>query len=394
MMIKPFKHLRMPQLIFGPDTLSNLPKLPLVRQAQAILLVTGGASFIHTPRYAKLKLALGDSHRTVHEASVAGEPSPELVDSLCAKYRDQYIGAVIAIGGGSALDTGKALSAMLPVQDSVTRYLEGVGTDIHPGYKIPFIAIPTTAGTGSEATANAVLSQVGPRGYKRSLRHENFVPDIAILDPTLTLSCPPEVTAAAGLDALTQLMEGYVSTKATPLTDALALDGIRAIGSSLIPACTTEGYDVDHRGNLAYAAYLSGVVLANAGLGLVHGFASPIGGLYGIPHGMVCGTLQGEALRVNLQLLKTSGPAGETGLKKYAAISEVLTGCDPHQIDEACSRLLAHINGWIELLRIPTLGAYGIMDPDLDAIVVQTDEKNNPVPVSKELMREILVNRL
>lgn len=394
MMIKPFKHLRMPQLIFGPDTLSNLPKLPLVRQAQAILLVTGGASFIHTPRYAKLKLALGDSHRTVHEAAVAGEPSPELVDSLCLKYRDQYIGAVIAIGGGSALDTGKALSAMLPVQDSVTRYLEGVGTDIHPGYKIPFIAIPTTAGTGSEATANAVLSQVGPRGYKRSLRHENFVPDIAILDPTLTLSCPPEVTAAAGLDALTQLMEGYVSTKATPLTDALALDGIRAIGSSLIPACTTEGNDVGHRGNLAYAAYLSGVVLANAGLGLVHGFASPIGGLYGIPHGMVCGTLQGEALRVNLQLLKASGPAGESGLKKYAAISEVLTGCDPHQIDDACSRLLAHINGWIELLRIPPLGAYGIMDPDLDAIVVQTDEKNNPVPVSKELMREILVNRL
>ncbi len=394
MVIKPFRHLRMPQLIFGPDTLMNLPKLPLVRQAQAILLVTGSASFCGSEKYARLKVALSDSHRTVHEAAVSGEPSPEQIDALCVKFRDQYIGAIIAIGGGSALDTGKALSAMLPVKDTVTRYLEGVGTDTHPGYKIPFIAIPTTAGTGSESTANAVLSQVGPRGYKRSLRHENFVPDIAILDPTLALTCPPAITAAAGLDALTQLMEGYVSTKATPLTDALALDGIRAIGGSLLPACTLQGDDVGHRGNLAYGAYLSGIVLANAGLGLVHGFASPIGGLYGIPHGMVCGTLQGEVLRVNLKLLKAAGSAGELALNKYALISAILTGCNPQDTDNACTLLLERITSWIEILQIPTLGAYGVMDTDLDAIVVQTDAKNNPVDVSKELMREILVNRL
>lgn len=394
MVIKPFKHLRMPQLVFGPDTLSMLPKFPLVRQAQAILLVTGGASFCRSERYGRLKISLSDSHRSVHEIAVSGEPSPELIDSLCMKYRDQYIGAVIAIGGGSALDTGKALSAMLPVRDSVTRYLEGVGTESHPGYKIPFIAIPTTAGTGSEATANAVLSQVGPRGYKRSLRHEDFVPDIALLDPTLALTCPSAITAASGLDALTQLMEAYVSTKATPLTDALALDGIKYLGSSLVPACTTQSDDIGHRGNLAYGAYLSGVVLANAGLGLVHGFASAIGGLYGIPHGMVCGTLQGEALRINLELLKTAGPAGEIGLRKYAAIAAVLTGCDPQNTDKACALLLELITGWIEVLQIPTLGAYGLMDADLDAIVVQTDAKNNPVPVSKELIREILVNRL
>ncbi len=393
-MIRPFKHLRMPQLIFGPDTLSNLPKLSIVQQAQAILLITGSASFCLSERYAHLKTSLSDSHRTVHEASVSGEPSPEMIDTLCAKYRDQYIGAVIAIGGGSVLDTGKALSAMLPVRDSVTRYLEGVGTDTHPGYKIPFIAVPTTAGTGSESTANAVLSQVGSRGYKRSLRHENFVPDIALLDPTLALTCPPAITAAAGLDALTQLMEAYVSTKATPLTDALALDGIRAVGGSLIPACTTEGNDIGHRGNLAYGAYLSGVVLANAGLGLVHGFASPIGGLYGIPHGMVCGTLQGEVLRINLQLLRAAGAAGEPWLNKYASISSVLTGCDSRDTDKACTLLLELITGWIDTLQIPLLGAFGIMDTDLDAIVVQTDAKNNPVSVSKELMREILVNRL
>lgn len=394
MTIKPFRTLRMPQLIFGPDTLSTLPKLPLVRQAQVVLVVTGSASFCTTDRYAKLKLSLSDRQRTVQEAAVSGEPSPELIDSLCARLRDQYIGAVIAIGGGSALDTGKTLSAMLPIRDNVTRYLEGVGTDIHPGYKIPFIAVPTTAGTGSESTANAVISQVGPKGYKRSLRHENFVPDVALLDPTLSVTCPPEITAAAGLDALTQLMEGYVSTKATPLTDALALDGIRAIGGSLIPACTTEGNDLEHRGNLAYGAYLSGIVLANAGLGLVHGFASPIGGLYGVPHGMVCGTLQGEALRVNLKLLKAAGADGEEGLRKYARISSVLTGADHSDPAKACDRLLELITGWVDALNIPRLGAFGIIESDLDAVVVQTDVKNNPVPVTSELMMEILKNRL
>ena len=394
MHIKPFRHHRMPQLIFGPDTLAGITKLTLVRQAQAILLVTGSASFCTTDRYARLKSSLGDQQRSVHEITVSGEPTVELIDSFCAKFRDQYIGAVIAIGGGSVLDTGKTLSAMLPVRDSVTRYLEGVGTDIHPGYKIPFIAVPTTSGTGSESTANAVISKIGLNGYKRSLRHENFVPDVAVLDPTLTLTCPPHISAAAGLDALTQLMEGYLSTKGTPLTDALALEGIRAIAQSLVPVCTTEVSSISHRGNMAYGAYLSGIVLANAGLGLVHGFASPIGGLYGVPHGMVCGTLQGEALRVNLMLLKGAGPEGEEALRKYAAVSAILTGTEPEDTLQACDRLLERITGWIETLQIPKLGAFGLIETDLDAIVVQTDAKNNPVPVKPELMLEILKNRL
>lgn len=394
MAVKAFRHMRMPQLIFGSDTLAGLPKLPLIRLAQSVLLVTGGTSFKETERYSRLRTTLGDSRRTVHEAAVTGEPSPELIDTLCTQFRDQYIGAVVAIGGGSALDTGKALSAMLPVRNSVTNYLEGVGSEIHPGYKIPFVAVPTTSGTGSEATANAVLSQVGLEGYKRSLRHENFVPDVAILDPTLTVTCPPAITAAAGLDALTQLMEAYVSTKATPLTDALALEGLRAMGNSLLPACTDQPDNLEHRSALAYGAYLSGVVLANAGLGLVHGFASPMGGLYGIPHGMVCGTLQGEALRTNLQLLREAGPAGELGLQKYAAIGAVLTGSDPENVPDSCSRLLETVLTWIDALKIPTLGGFGLLATDLEAVVEQTDAKNNPVPVSKEHMREILMKRL
>lgn len=393
MEMKPFRHLRMPQLIFGPEALSSLPKHPLVRQAPVTLLVTGNASFRSTEKYSRLVSALGDSHRTVWEASVSGEPSPELIDALCAQHRDKYVGAVIAIGGGSVLDAGKALAAMLPVSASVTRYLEGVGTDTHPGYRIPLLAVPTTAGTGSEATANAVLSQVGPRGYKRSLRHEGFVPDVALLDPTLTLGCPPEVTAAAGLDALTQLLEGYVSTKATPLTDALALEGLRALGGSLMAVCTDEAQNVDRRGQMVYGAYLSGVVLANAGLGLVHGFAGPIGGLFGVPHGMVCGTLQGEVLRANLQLLRETDPQSDV-LRKYATAGALLTGADPRDIPDACDRLLAQIEDWIDRLNIPRLGAFGLIESDLDAVVVQTDCKNNPVGVPEELLMQILRNRL
>lgn len=394
MEIKAFRHLRMPQLIYGADVLTTLGRHPIVRQAQVVLLVTGSASFRMTDKHRRLVTALGDSHRTVCEAIINGEPSPEMIDALCTEYRDKYVGVVVAVGGGSVLDAGKALSAMLPVASSVTRYLEGVGTDSHPGYKIPFIAVPTTAGTGSEATANAVLSQVGPRGFKRSLRHDNFVPDVAVLDPTLTAACPPDISAAAGLDTLTQLLEGYVSTKATPMTDALALEGLRALGGSLVPVCTDGQDDLGHRGNMAYAAYLSGVVLANAGLGLVHGFAAPIGGLYGIPHGAVCGTLQAEVLRVNLALLREAGEAGRTALEKYAEAAAHLTGQPSDSVDAGCDRLQTVIDGWIEQLRIPRLGTFGLIETDLDAIVVQTDMKNNPVTVASDQLLQILKARL
>ena len=193
---------------------------------------------------------------------------------------DRGIDVVLSTGGGSVIDAGKAVSAMLRVEGSVAEYLEDVGTRKHPGTKVPFVAVPTTAGTGCEATRNAVLSRVGPDGFKKSLRHDNFLPDAAVVDPVLTLSCPPDITAACGLDALTQLLESFVSTKASVLTDVLALSGLEHIGNSLVPACTNSGQDIDMRANLSYAALMSGITLTSAGLGTVHGFASSIGGLF------------------------------------------------------------------------------------------------------------------
>lgn len=394
MEINSFKLLPTPQLIFGNQTISSLNTLPLVIEAKAILLVTGCSSFTNTDAFNNLQEGLKLNGRQVFHVKVCGEPSPELIDSCCQKYRQNTISVVVAIGGGSVIDAGKALSAMLPLTDSVTDYLEGIGKKKHPGIKVPFIAIPTTAGTGSEATANAVLSHVGASGFKRSLRHQAFVPNVAILDPSLSLSCPSQVTAASGLDALTQLMEAYVSTKSTPLTDAIALEGLKAIAHSLVPAATTHGQDIIHRGNLAYGAYLSGIVLANAGLGLVHGFASPIGGLYGIPHGIVCGTLQGQVHKSNIHLLKEAGTTGALSLKKYADISRILT-CHTHMSDSAlCDLLVTHLERIIDTLKLPMLSCFGLTLEDLQRIVSETEYKNNPVPVTPKQMLEILIQRL
>ena len=180
------------------------------------------------------------------------------------------------------MDAGKAISAMLTQEGSVKDYLEGVGHKHPSGNKVPFFAVPTTSGTGSEATKNAVLSEIGPNGYKKSLRHDHFVPDLAIVDPDLTLSCPPGLTAYSGMDAFTQLLEAYVSTKAHPFTDALCEKALELLSGSLLQAYQ-DGENIEAREAMSYAAWTSGIVLAQVGLGVVHGFASAVGGMFDNP---------------------------------------------------------------------------------------------------------------
>jgi alcohol dehydrogenase class IV len=301
----------------------------------------------------------------------------------------------MAVGGGSAIDAGKAISAMLLEGGSVMDYLEGVGAGAkHSGTKVPFIAIPTTAGTGSEATKNAVLSRVGPGGFKKSLRHDNFVPDIALIDPELALPCPADITAACGMDALTQLLESYVSTGASPITDALALNGLEYVANNLVPASSSGAGDIEVRAGIAYASLLSGITLANAGLGVIHGFAAAIGGLFPAPHGVVCGTLLGEVTRANIEWLLKEKGAEDESLRKYAKAGAVLAGRETGDIAGDCDLLMETIDEWARILDLPLLGEYGVGISDIDGILEETSLKKNPAALGKEEMRIIIESRI
>jgi alcohol dehydrogenase class IV len=278
---------------------------------------------------------------------------------------------------------------MLPIQDSVKNYLEGVGTKSHPGDKIPFVAVPTTSGTGSEATKNAVLSEVGEAGYKKSLRHDRFVPDVAIVDPALTVSCPPATTAASGMDAFTQLLESYVSTAANPITDALAFEGLKHISNALLKVYR-DGDDLEARTDMALASYLSGITLANAGLGLVHGFASAIGGYFDIAHGVICSALMGPANEVTVRKLRAGDTKAATALHKYAAVGKLFSGLGDKTEAYYVDHLLSVIANYTHELEIPNLATFGVKPADLDRIVKASDNKNNPIALDREEMIEVL----
>jgi alcohol dehydrogenase class IV len=388
-----FVFARMPEIHFGPGKLAQLPKM-IQAAGKRILLVTGSASFRNSVHGENLLHDLAQAGARVFSVAVTGEPTPQFVDDVANRYRDNGLDWVVGIGGGSAIDAGKAISAMLPQSDSVSAFLEGRATTEHDGRKIPFVAVPTSSGTGAEATKNAVLSQIGQDGYKCSLRHDRLVPDIAVIDPQLMLSCPPDVTAACGLDALTQLLESYVSAKASPMTDALAQSGIEHVAAGFLPAFEHGGTDIAARSHMAYAALISGVTLANAGLGAVHGFAGPIGGFFPIPHGVVCGTLLGEATQATIDALFAEREKFEPALRKYARAGVLLSDQSSGSLEGDCALLVATLRRWIETTGIPRLGDFGMTRADFPKILDAANCKNSPVTLSREEMSSILESRL
>lgn len=394
MNIQPFIFAQTPCIHFGKGVFDQL-RVILPKFGKRVLVITGGSSFKNSGKFEQLLSDLKKQSLQVFDFSVQREPSPELVDQAVLQFKDEKIDVVAAIGGGSALDAGKAISAMLLQNTTVLDYLEGVGSGkVHNGVKVPFVAVPTTSGTGSESTKNAVLSRVGKDGFKKSLRHDRFVPDIAIVDPVLTLSCPPHITAASGMDAFSQLLEAYVSTNASPMTDAIALQGLAFVKECLVPVCTTQADNIDMRAGMSYAALVSGIALANAGLGVVHGLASPIGGSFDIPHGVICGTMVGEMVKTNIALLLQAGEDKKEYLKKYAKVGALFSGANEENTERCCEELVRIIERWVEVLRIPRLGEYGITAEDLDKIVAGAGNKNNPVNLDKRQMKQLMLNRL
>lgn len=389
-----FNFASIPRIIFGAGRLSEIYEI-IPKFGNNVLYVIGGSSLKKSGKWDEIRSEMQKRGINFFEISVEGEPTPTLVDEAVEKFRNKKLDIIVGIGGGSVIDAGKAISAMIPKIDSIKNYLEGVGNKIHDGRKIPYIAVPTTSGTGSEATKNAVITEVGIEGFKKSLRHDNLIPNYAVVDPQLVISCPKSVSAPCGMDAFTQLLEAYVSPKANPITDALAKSGIKQMKDAIVPVCNEKASNITARAAMAYGSLMSGIVLANVGLGIVHGFASSIGGLFNIPHGVVCGTLLADSTKMNIKRLEQLGAEGENGLLKHAIVGALITGKESFKdinVPHYCSVLIETLKNWTKELNIDRLGKYGITTTDIDDIVEKTSLKNNPVHLKREDLSEILIS--
>ena len=375
------------RIIFGAGSVSQLAQLAGDKGRHA-LVVTGSqpsrvGDCIQSLRNARLRHTL---------YPVAGEPAIDVVNQAKAAALSAGCDLVIGIGGGSVLDSGKAIAALIPNEGEALDYLEviGKGQTLRQA-PIPFIAVPTTAGTGAEVTKNAVLTSPQHR-QKVSLRDNRMLADIALLDPMLTGSMPPSVTASTGMDALTQVLEPYVSCFANPLADAFCIQGLRRVGRSLRRVYAAPD-DAAAREDMAFASLMGGLALANAKLGAVHGFAGVLGGMYAAPHGAVCAALLPHVIKANIRALQQRQPHHPT-LKRFDDIARLI-------LDDPSANASAALD-WIDetsrLFGIPKLGGYGVQATDFDAIVEKSSAsssmKGNPLQLNADELKAILAAAL
>jgi len=325
---------------------------------------------------------------TTHVFKVPGEPSTETVLAGVSAAREHRCDCVIAVGGGSVIDTGKAMAALMTNPGDLTDYLEVIGRAMpltrHPA---PYIAVPTTAGTGSEVTRNAVIISREHR-VKVSLRSPLLLPRLVVVDPGLTHTLPPDITASTGLDALTQLLESYVSSGANPLTDGICREGLTRASRSL-KAVYLDGKDVAAREDMALASLFSGIALANAKLGAVHGFAAAAGGQCNAPHGLVCACLLPHVEGMNLKALRRRAPDSPV-LKRFEDVARILTGNPAARAEDG----IAWLNELCVHMNVPHLTQIGIEEGHYTEIVSgakrASSMKGNPIVLTDEELTEIL----
>lgn len=390
-----FSIAKLPKIEFGRGSIQKLPEITN-SYGKSVLLVTGKASFINSTVAKNLLQAWREGGCEIITLHAENEPSPEWVDQQVAALQDKAIDVVVGIGGGSPLDAAKAVAGLLKPGNSVMDHLEGVGPELpYEGPATPFIAVPTTAGAGSEATKNAVLSVQGEAGFKKSFRDEKLVAEIALIDPDLLATCSPELIAANGMDAFTQLLESYVSTRSNPLTEALAISGMTAVRDALLPWYENPE-DAQACEKMAYAALLSGICLTQTGLGSVHGLASPLGCFFPIPHGIACGTMLAEATRMNIDTMKDREP-DNPALEKYAEVGKLFRG--RRHVDAVGARVfLVHtLETWTKKMNLPLLSKLGVSDKDIDRIVASSRGSSmltNPIVLSDEEIAQLIRSRL
>ena len=393
--LNPFSISQLPKIEFGSGTVKKLPGI-LKKYGNHVLLVTGAGSFIKSECWSNLEKDLTNNKIQYSVCHIVTEPSPELIDNLVAEYKSQPIDVVLAIGGGSAIDAGKAIAGLLKLENSVMDFLEGVGPELtYAGPAVPFIAIPTTAGTGSEATKNAVLSVQAFNGFKKSFRDAKLVAEYAILDPDLLLTCPTSLIAANGMDALTQLMESYVSSRSNELNDTLALSGLQAVKESLLAWYLGDNSN-ENRSKMLYASLLSGINLAQTGLGSVHGLASPLGAFFPIPHGIVCGTLVAAATATNIKAMTEREPEN-IALKKYAILGRLFIDNQQLTDSEAHDALTDYLYNLTKQMDLPLLKEYGVRIEHLEHIVGNSRGSSmttNPIVLTGDEIRNIVFRRI
>jgi alcohol dehydrogenase class IV len=313
---------------------------------------------------------------------IVTEPTVTVIEAAATAAQRFGAQAVVGIGGGSVIDAAKAVAAKVPNPGSLLDYLEVIGQG-RPLKRpsLPCIAVPTTAGTGAEVTRNAVLCAEA-HAVKVSLRSATMLPKLALVDPDLTLSLPPELTAATGLDALTQLQEAFVSDRGNPLTDGFCREGLPRAARSLERACT-HGRDAAAREDMALASLLGGLALANAGLGAVHGFAGPLGGMRPAPHGSICAALLPAVMRANIHALRERHPE-HPALARYGETAVLLTG----RAGAAAEEGLAWVQALVKRLALPSLGALGFTADETEEAVSKalraSSMKGNPVALTAQ----------
>jgi alcohol dehydrogenase class IV len=370
------------RIIFGAGKLNELAKQIGEISAKRVLLVRGYSS----DAIPRLKEIVSASGAAIAEFQVHGEPTVDVIRNGLQAAHDCDL--VISLGGGSVLDAGKAIAALETNPGDVLDYLEVVGRGrALINAPLPYIAIPTTAGTGSEVTRNAVIEST-EKNVKVSLRSAWMLPRVALVDPELTYNLPPPITASTGLDALTQLIEPFVSIKANPLTDAICRAGLSFAARSLLRAYE-NGADKAAREGMALASLCGGIALANASLGAVHGFAGPLGGMLHAPHGALCARLLPLVMEANINALEARQPE-HPALRRYAEIAQILT------LDKNATVLdcLEWVRNLVNRLNIPALSAYGMSRADFSAAVENTMKANsfkgNPIPLDREELITIL----
>lgn len=369
------------RIVFRCGAIADLAGLAREFGRRALLVVGRNAD-----RAAPVVAALESAGIDCIVFSVPGEPTLDCVrrGALAARGACEL---VIGFGGGSAIDAAKAIAALATNSGEPLDYLEVIGRG-RPleGAPLPFIAVPTTAGTGAEVTRNAVIGSP-EHGVKASLRSPMMLAKVALVDPELTLEVPPAITASTGLDTLTQLIEPYVSIRANPMTDLFCMEGMQRVVVSLERAFQ-DGNNLKARESMSFASLLSGLALANAGLGVVHGFAGPLGGMTDAPHGALCAALLPHGIAVNLRALRARDPNGKA-LERYAAIARVLTGRPTAEPEDAV--------GWIAKLcrelDVPNLSRYRFADRQIPELVEKAAQassmKTNPIRLTAEESTEV-----